>query len=71
MPVVEKMEVVPDGSTYYECALQCVISDINCTSEGDPATSLSLSAHMPSDWKFSKEEARMILLKRKVDESVQ
>eukprot|EP00957_Ditylum_brightwellii_P047552 3611844-Ditylum_brightwellii.AAC.1 len=64
-PVVEKMEIVPAGFTYDECALQCGISDINCTSEGEPATELSSSARMPSDWKFSEEEACMILSKRK------
>eukprot|EP00957_Ditylum_brightwellii_P136552 10413339-Ditylum_brightwellii.AAC.1 len=70
-PAVEKIEIVPAGSTYDECALQYGISDINCTSEGEPAMTLSLSAHMLSDWKFSEEGACMILLKRKVDESVQ
>eukprot|EP00957_Ditylum_brightwellii_P038706 2925590-Ditylum_brightwellii.AAC.1 len=64
-PAVEKMEIVPAGYTYDKCALQCGISDINCTSEGDPATALSLSARMLSDWKFSEEEACMIVSKRK------
>eukprot|EP00957_Ditylum_brightwellii_P101782 7757242-Ditylum_brightwellii.AAC.1 len=36
-PVVEKMEIVPAVSIYDECALQCGISDINCTSKGEPA----------------------------------
>ena len=49
-PVVEKMEIVPAGSSYDECVLQSDISDINCTSEGEPATALSLSARMPSGW---------------------
>eukprot|EP00957_Ditylum_brightwellii_P100985 7696887-Ditylum_brightwellii.AAC.1 len=70
-PTVEKMEIVPAGSTHDECVLQCGISDINCTSEGKPAMALSSSAHMPSDWKSSEEEACMIVSKRKVDESVQ
>jgi hypothetical protein len=70
-PAVEKMEIVPAGSTYDKCALQCGISDINCTSEGEPATALSLSARMPSDWKFSEDEACIIVSKRKVCESVQ
>eukprot|EP00957_Ditylum_brightwellii_P076123 5787049-Ditylum_brightwellii.AAC.1 len=65
------MEIVPAGSTYDECALQCGILGINCTSEGEPATALSLSARMPTDWKLSEEESCMILSKRNVDESVQ
>eukprot|EP00957_Ditylum_brightwellii_P015300 1152802-Ditylum_brightwellii.AAC.1 len=70
-PTVEKMEIVPAGSTHDECALRCGISEINCTSEGEPATALSSSARMPSDWKFSEEEACMIVSKMKVYESVQ
>eukprot|EP00957_Ditylum_brightwellii_P149702 11400012-Ditylum_brightwellii.AAC.1 len=64
-PAVEKMEIVPVGSTHDKCALQYGNSDINCTSEGEPATALSSFARMPSDWKFSEEKACIILSKRK------
>eukprot|EP00957_Ditylum_brightwellii_P082645 6283855-Ditylum_brightwellii.AAC.2 len=56
-PAVEKMEIVPVGSSYHECALQYGIMDTNCISEGEPATVLSSSMQMPSDWKFSEDDA--------------
>eukprot|EP00957_Ditylum_brightwellii_P188424 14343940-Ditylum_brightwellii.AAC.1 len=70
-PAVEKMENVPAGSSYDECALQYGIMDTNCTSEGEPATVLLSSMKIPSNWKFSVEDVVMILSKRKANESVQ